>query len=435
MSMTEHSNPQMYPLVSVIIPTYNRACYIRECLDSVFNQSYQNVEIILVDDGSTDNTKQIISTLTDPRLHYIYQENKGRSQARNTALSCAKGKYITFLDSDDMYLPNKIECQVTYLINHPGTAMVYTSAYCISATGELLDEKYEATASGLIYDKIAFFVPMTITLPTVMTYKKVLDTVGWFDENMNRFEDTDLWRRIAKAYRIDAIPTYTCKLRSHPENALLSQNPTEIAASLDYYAKKILTEDNNIELSLRKKALADLYAYYATALIAIPDFFSIGKYLFYESKQFLSTSKKNSKCNAFKSPIFSLLNFLPVSLQRIILRCYLKAIHSLHPIQPIFSLAIRFLRKIKQKLSYYKKIIRTKKIPFQNQLKQSITFISASHHNADCQSALNHDEDLETKFTKVYHKNLFGGRVSRSGEGSDLEQTKLDFGQIQIIKG
>jgi len=259
-------------LVSVIIPTYNRQDFIAESINSVLVQTYTNLEILVVDDGSTDNTRSIIENISDSRLHYIYQPNRGRSNARNHALSRATGKFITFLDSDDLYLPNKIELQVNYLIKNVGTKVVYTSAYCINEKGEMLSEKYIASVSGWIYKDVAFFRPVTITLPTVMTYREVIDDVGFFDETMHRFEDTDMWRRISKSYRIDAMSEYTCLLRTHDNNSLLNQDPDYILSALEYYAKKIINEDSEIDLATRNKGLAGLYGYYAAALMSIPKF-------------------------------------------------------------------------------------------------------------------------------------------------------------------
>nr|WP_228519816.1 glycosyltransferase [Methylophilus sp. QUAN] len=273
-------------LVSIIIPTYNRAEFIGEAIVSVLSQTYSNIELIVIDDGSTDNTQLIVSKITDKRLTYIKQNNRGRSNARNHALSLASGKYITFLDSDDLYLPNKIELQVSYLKNHPGVGMIYTSAHCINTYGRLLDHKYIASVSGLIYQSIAFFTPVTITLPTVMTYKSVLDQVGGFDEDMDRFEDTDMWRRISKRYRIDAMPDFTCLLRTHEDNSLQSQDPHKISSALDYYANKISTEDTEVDLTVRNKGLSGLYTYYAYAFLSVPQFAESGKRLIKTAKNY-----------------------------------------------------------------------------------------------------------------------------------------------------
>ncbi len=285
-------------MVSVIIPTYNRACFIGEAIHSVLTQTYTNLEVLVVDDGSIDNTKSIIESIFDPRVHYIYQPNRGRSSARNKALSLAKGKFIAFLDSDDLYhLPNKIELQVNYLIAHPGTGMVYTSAYCINEQGERLQDKYEAFISGLIYKDIAFFTPVTITLPTVMTYRSVIDHVGHFDEMMHRFEDTDMWRRISKSYRIDAMSEYSCLLRTHSGNTLCNQNPDHIIRDLKYYASKILSDDTDINLAIRNSGLACLYRYYAAALMSVSKFSYKGTVLMRIAENYESNSKGSPAIN------------------------------------------------------------------------------------------------------------------------------------------
>lgn len=276
----------MPPHVSVIIPTYNRAHLIGATIASVLEQTYSDFEVIVVDDGSTDQTELVISRISDSRLRYVRQPNCGRSKARNHGLSLARGKYITFLDSDDLYLPGKIELQVNYLVSHPDVGMVYTSAHCINEQGAMLKHNYIAAESGYIYEDIAFFTPVTITLPTVMTYKKVMENVGCFDENMHRFEDTDMWRRISKSYRIDAMPEFTCLIRAHDDNSLINQDPVQIASALDYYAQKIIRDDNEISLKIRKKGLAALYRYYGDALKTVPQFYSLGKQLLRISSQY-----------------------------------------------------------------------------------------------------------------------------------------------------
>lgn len=111
------------PTVSVIIPSYNSAFYLLETLDSVLLQSYQDFEIILVDDGSTDNTKEVIQPYLK-YINYVYQENKGPAPARNTGIRGARGKYIAFNDSDDSWLPQKLAIQIDYFQNHPEIGLV-----------------------------------------------------------------------------------------------------------------------------------------------------------------------------------------------------------------------------------------------------------------------------------------------------------------------
>lgn len=260
----------LMPSVSVIIPTYNRAKLVCEAIGSVLGQTFADFEVIVVDDGSIDDTEKVVRGFLDPRIIYVRQENKGRSHARNYALNLARGRYIAFLDSDDLYLPEKLAIQVDYLDGHPHVGMVYTSAYCIDRFGNAMSEDYIACVSGWIYRMIAFFVPVTITLPTVMARRELFDAVGGFDEHMHRFEDTDMWRRISKVTQIDALSEFTCKLRSHDDNSLGVQNPDHIIAALGYYARKILHEDSAMGVLTLRRGLGELYYYYGRAFLTIP---------------------------------------------------------------------------------------------------------------------------------------------------------------------
>jgi hypothetical protein len=149
--------------------------------------------------------------------------------------------------------------------------MIYTSAYCIDYPGNALNEKYIASVSGKIYKSIAFFRPVTITLPTVMIRREIFSVVGGFDENMHRFEDTDMWRRISKVEHIEALPEFTCKLRTHADNRLGAQNPNQLIASLDYYAQKIRHEDAAMGSLTLRIGLGGLYYYYGRAFLTIPN--------------------------------------------------------------------------------------------------------------------------------------------------------------------
>ena len=258
------------PRVSVIIPTYNRAGLLRAAIDSVLAQTFSDLELLVVDDGSTDDTQAMMRDFNDPRILYIRQENKGRSAARNVALARARGAYIAFLDSDDTYLPEKLALQVRYMDAHPDTGMVYTSAHCVDTAGKPLARDYIASVSGHIYRDIAFFRPVTITLPTVMVRRALLERTGGFDEAMHRFEDTDMWRRLSKLTVIDAMPAFTCNLLTHPGNSLAAQDPKAIMASLRYYAVKIKREDRAMGCITRRAGLSGLYYYYGRAFMSVP---------------------------------------------------------------------------------------------------------------------------------------------------------------------
>lgn len=267
------------PKVSVIIPTYNRERFIAVAIDSVLAQTYKDFEVIVVDDGSSDGTPGILSSYEDDRLIHLTQNNKGRSIARNRALAIARGEYIAFLDSDDMYLPDKLALQVSFLDSHPDVGMIYTSAACIDEEGHAIDYRYVASVSGHIYRHIAFFEPVTITLPTVMMRRSVFDKTGTFDERMDRFEDTDMWRRVSKVTYIHALPIETCKLRTHHDNKLASQDPAVILKAIAYYCGKIRKEDKYQSVLARQKGIAQLYLYYGRAFKTVPDWKNRGRLL------------------------------------------------------------------------------------------------------------------------------------------------------------
>jgi glycosyltransferase involved in cell wall biosynthesis len=275
------------PAISIIIPTYNRSAFIGEAIDSVLQQTFSDFELIVIDDGSTDSTGEIVNAFKDERLVFIQQENAGRSAARNRALATARGKYIAFLDSDDTYLQDKLERQVNFMEAHPEIGMIYTSAKCIDADGNILKNNvYVASVSGQIYRQVAFFRPVTITLPTVMVRREVLDNVGGFDEKMERFEDTDLWRRISKRYQVGALNYPTCLLRTHDDNTLRTQNPVKITNAIEYYVAKIFREDADMDGDFLKEGASRLYEYYGLAFMTVPAWRRQGLALLKKSVEF-----------------------------------------------------------------------------------------------------------------------------------------------------
>jgi glycosyltransferase involved in cell wall biosynthesis len=274
------------PLVSIVIPAYNRQDFVGDAIQSVLEQTFQDFELIVIDDGSTDSTASIVKAFNSDRIKYVYQPNGGRSSARNHALRLARGSYIAFLDSDDLYLPDKIARQVAFLDQHQEFGMVYTSAYCIDEYGAPLKSTYEAIVSGRIYDEIAFYKPVTITLPTVMVRREVLDRAGGFDEAMKRFEDTDMWRRISRHCRIGAMREYTCKLRTHRDNVISSQDPNAIIDSIDYYLRKIFREDASLSFLTLRRGAGRLYLNYGEAFFSRPDWRHFGISLLKKATQY-----------------------------------------------------------------------------------------------------------------------------------------------------
>lgn len=257
----------MKNLVSIILPTFNRAHFLGCAIDSVLNQTYTNFELIIVDDGSTDNTRSVIESYIDSRIIKIFQENKGVSSARNAALRIAKGCFITFLDSDDFYHPDKLSAQVSYFHNNPNAYVLYTQSDCSADVDGLISSHvYKAPFQGSIYPYISFLVPVTVTIPTVMFRRIVFERIGFFDEAMYRFEDTDYWRRVAKQFSFDALHESTVTIRTHIGNHLVSQSPTRIYEAIQYYIHKVESEDfADVPCLIRYSGYRRLSNYYIAA--------------------------------------------------------------------------------------------------------------------------------------------------------------------------
>jgi len=170
-------------LVSVVIPVYNGERYVNETLKSVLSQDYEPVEIIVVDDGSTDKTADIV--LSHETLHYIYQENQGPSAARNTGIVAAQGEFIAFLDADDMWEPEKLSLQVGYLIRHPDVGFVYAHRRMILEEGVEPPPWYtEEDVPGLFAGAL-------------VARKGVFDNIGVFNPEY-RFGENAEWLARAK---------------------------------------------------------------------------------------------------------------------------------------------------------------------------------------------------------------------------------------------
>ena len=196
------------PLVSVIIPVYNRGHLLNRAVDSVFVQTFTNWELFIVDDGSTDNTEDVVKEILkqDKRVFYIKNDtNKGVSVSRNVAIGKASGVYVAFLDSDDVWLPEKLEQQVGVFENGDDKlGLVYISAYFVNNFDGSSRIKKASMSGSLYEEQLAYNIVGGAS--RVMVKMQCLTVCGCFDENIACNEDWDLWIRIAKSYTIAAEP-------------------------------------------------------------------------------------------------------------------------------------------------------------------------------------------------------------------------------------
>jgi len=205
------------PLVSVIMPAYNAAPFIAAAIDSVLAQTYTNLELIVVDDGSTDSTASVVQSY-GRRVRYIYQSNARQAAARNCGLRQAHGELCAFIDADDIWLPDKLEKQVALYRQRPEVGLVYCSMQGIDRSGSYLRE-WRANLRGAVLAPILLGqiagggIGSTSLVP-----RQVFEEIGGFDPNLPPCEDTDLLWRIASRYPIDYVDEVLVLYRLHGQN-------------------------------------------------------------------------------------------------------------------------------------------------------------------------------------------------------------------------
>ena len=262
--MTE-SNPDTVT-ISVVIAAYNAAKYIRETLDSVLAQSYPPLEIIVVDDGSTDETAAIVRSYAG-RVRLVQQENRGEPAARNVGIRHAKGDYIAFVDSDDLWMPEKLERQAACLLEKK---VVWVTCYADSfddSSGRILSGYRKKLYEGDVLEK-EFNYPF-IRSPTPVVKKTVFEEVGYFDEDKDALvgEDKNMWMRIAARYPLGAVYQVLALKREHPTSTL-STTPTE-----EKLRGQLLLIETNISRQpqrlarYKNRALARVYLNNGTTLL------------------------------------------------------------------------------------------------------------------------------------------------------------------------
>lgn len=212
----------MTPRVSIIVPAYNAAVYLPHAIDSVLAQTCSDWEIVIVDDGSSDDTRAIADTYRPKlgdKLQYIFQPNRGVSAARNNGIRAARGEFIALLDADDVWLPHRLECGVDVLDSDPAVGLVHSRVARIdtkgAVTGQLkVQPKYlSGRIARNIYTRHAHLI-----CTSVIFRKSCLDAAGWFDETMQTTEDRDLWFRIALRYEVGYINEVLAYYRLSPSS-------------------------------------------------------------------------------------------------------------------------------------------------------------------------------------------------------------------------
>lgn len=207
----------MPPLISVIIPTYNRALYLADAIGSVFRQSFTDYEIVVVDDGSTDDSKKIIAPYLD-RLRYVYQENMGEAAARNRGIREARGKWVAFLDSDDMWEPRALETLVQASGIYPKAGLIAMRGRMIRTNGTRTERIIGKKSAGPFYSTASLLWGDGGGVLMPMIRKSIFEKTGVFDETIASATDCDMWLRISFHTQMVCVhePLLLCRL--HEDN-------------------------------------------------------------------------------------------------------------------------------------------------------------------------------------------------------------------------
>jgi len=260
-------------LVSVIIPTFNRREYVCQAIDSVLTQTWTDYEIVVVDDGSTDGTASALHTRFGKRIEYVYQSNRGESAARNEAIRRSRGQYLALLDSDDLWMPTKLERQVAMLESRPEMGLVSCHVNVITAEGEPVGAgpmHPEQTSDVVSLESLALASPVHAS--TIVVRRSCLTQVGGFDENIRYGEDWDLCLRIAAKHPIGFVLEPLVELRTHAgaqSRLLVPKAETErrLADRLKIIERVFASfpAESHVPLGLKSQTLALEYAKAALA--------------------------------------------------------------------------------------------------------------------------------------------------------------------------
>lgn len=300
------------PLISVIIPCYNSEEWIIDSLQSIYNQTYKNFEVIIVDDGSDDNTQQVVEQF-DASIIYKYQENKGPAAARNLGGKLANGEYIAFLDSDDLWEENKLQKQISYINANKEVDLILTNVTVVDEDKKYLFKHYNKVPKfndELIIE--LFLGNIVMNTPTILVKKKVFDEVSGFPEDLPMREDHYFLMKVSNNHRIAHIKDHLVKRRIRESSISHDISPNNIL-SMNQPFINLSIKNFPILKKYKKQVLSDLY------LSLAKKYWSLGK--FKESKLHIYRSLKYNNTN-FKSHIYWLLIFLKLDHTSIIKLIY-----------------------------------------------------------------------------------------------------------------
>lgn len=258
------------PRVSVIIPTWNRAAYIGAAIESVRAQTFADWELIVVDDGSTDETAEILGALSDPRIRVLRIAHSGTTSiGRNAGIRVAKGEWVAFLDSDDLWLPEKLERQLALMAAQPACDWSYTGLAYIEATGAASPRPPALGKAVPMERRLEALLRFEVTAPiqTMLVRRALLESVGGLDETLPIITDFDLVLRLAGRADATMLPDALTLLRRHPERITSQRRQSEVFAHIErVYRKAAAASDRPAVRALCQRQAARQCASAARAL-------------------------------------------------------------------------------------------------------------------------------------------------------------------------
>lgn len=249
------------PTISVIIPTYNNQNTILETIESIQKQSYSDLEILVINDGSTDKTLEVLKTVTDERLKIFSYENGGVSVARNRGISLAKGKYIAFIDADDLWTVDKLELQLMALQKNPKAGLAYSWTLIMNENGEQFHSCEPVLFEGNVYAQLLTRNFLISPSSNILVSQKALKSVGEFDPNLRYSEDWDLCLRLARNWDFVVVPKYQIFYRQSLASASSNIEAFE-KSKLAIIERAFENAPKEIQL-LKPKTIANAHLYWA----------------------------------------------------------------------------------------------------------------------------------------------------------------------------
>ena len=243
-------------LVSVVMPVYNGALYLKEAIDSILSQTHKNLELIIINDGSTDDTEDIILSYEDSRIHYIVNEkNSGICVTLNKGLDVAQGKYIARMDCDDISVPERLQKQVEYMEQHPNIGIIGSD---IIVFGEGIQERLFTFEHDMNCCKAGLLFFTCFAHPVVMIRKSILDEYNLrYDDEYRGLEDFELWYRISQYADLVNLPTPLLHYRKHKSQETQNVSPRVKAKLKDFLSDRV---SEYVALGTTELAIIDAYS-------------------------------------------------------------------------------------------------------------------------------------------------------------------------------